>query len=108
MANQQFVVCLWDDAWIDANEPMNMIDVETKHKPLRIKTTGWLLKDDDMGISLAAERYLDATQHDVFRTFTFIPRAMIVSITPVSLSKKRKPKATACVEPSSPSSSSSS
>lgn len=88
----QFVVVLWNDAWIDATEPVTLVDVETKHKPLLVKTFGWLLKEDEVGVTLASERYLDNTEHDVFRAATFIPKAMIQSVTPVSLAKKRKPK----------------
>lgn len=89
---QQFVVVLWLDAWIDATEPVTLVDVEAKHKPLLVKTFGWLLKENEVGITLASERYMDSSEHDVFRAATFIPKAMIQSVTPVSLAKKRKPK----------------
>jgi hypothetical protein len=89
----QFVVVLWDDAWIDAVEPMTMADVEMRHKPLVVKSFGWLLKESDIGVTLASERYIDNTEHDVFRASTFIPRAMIKSVTPVNLAKKRTKKA---------------
>lgn len=88
----QFVVVLWNDAWIDATEPVTMVDVETKHKPLLVKTFGWLLKSDEVGVTIASERYIDSSEHDVFRSATFIPRGMIKDIAPVSLTKKRKPK----------------
>jgi hypothetical protein len=98
---QSFVVVLWDDAWIDATEPMTLEDVEARHKPLVVKTFGWLLKSDDKGVFLAAERYLDNTEHDVFRTSTFIPRAMIKSVTPVNLTKKRAKTIPSLVGPAS-------
>lgn len=88
----QFVVVLWNDAWIDATEPVTLVDVEAKHKPLLVKTFGWLLKENEVGITLASERYMDSSEHDVFRAATFIPKAMIQSVTPVSLTKKRKAK----------------
>lgn len=89
----QFVTVLWKDAWIDATEPMTIEDVDVKHRPLMVKTFGWLLKESEVGVTLASERYLDDSEHDVFRTATFIPRAMIQSITPVILTKKRTKKA---------------
>lgn len=89
---RQFVIVLWNDAWMDATEPVTLVDVESKHRPLLVKTFGWLLKDDEVGVTLASERYLDNSEHDVFRAATFIPRAMIQSVTVVNLSKKRKPK----------------
>jgi hypothetical protein len=88
----EFVIILWDDAWIDANEPMTLTDVESRHKPLVVKTFGWLIKKDEVGVTLAAERYLDSSEHDCFRTSTFIPAQMIKSITPVNLTKKRAQK----------------
>lgn len=89
----QFVVVLWDDAWIDATEPMTIADVDVRHKPLVVKTFGWLLKESEIGVTLASERYIDTTEHDVFRAATFIPHPMIKSITPVTLTKKRTKKA---------------
>lgn len=89
---KQFVVVLWNDAWIDGTEPVTQADVEMKHKPLLVKTFGWLLKEDEVGVTLASERYLDNSEHDVYRAATFIPRQMIQSITPVNLTKKRQAK----------------
>lgn len=88
----QFVVVLWNDAWIDATEPITLQDARLKHKPLTVKSFGWLLIEDEVGVTLASERYLDNSEHDIYRAATFIPRAMIKSVTPVNLSKKRAPK----------------
>ncbi len=87
-----FVVVLWNDAWIDATEPKTIEDVEAEHKPLVVKTTGWILKEDEEGIQVASERYLDNLEHDIFRAKTFIPRQMIKSITPVTLTPRRARK----------------
>lgn len=98
----QFVVVLWDDAWIDATEPKTIADVDQEHKPLVVKTFGWLLKEDETGVSLASERYLDNAEHDVFRAKTFIPRQMIKSVTPVNLTQKRAKKISKMVDPPAP------
>jgi hypothetical protein len=83
------VLVEWDDAWIDGNEPVRLTEVANDHQPKVIVTLGWLLKEDDKGVSVAAEYYDD---EDVFRGRTFIPRAMIRSLTPYKLSKPRRKK----------------
>ena len=66
MSAYKFAMVLWEDAWIDATEPMTSLDIESKHKPLVVKTFGWLLKESEVGVMLASERYLDESEHDVF------------------------------------------
>lgn len=88
----QFVMVLWHDAWMDGTEPITDAEVEAKHKPLLVKTFGWLLKENEVGVMLASERYLDNSEHDVYRAATFIPHAMVQSVTPMNLTQKRKPK----------------
>lgn len=90
----QFVRVLWNDAWMDATEPKTVADITAEHKPLVVESFGWLIIDDEMGVSLASERYLDNNEHDVFRAKTFIPRAMIRpnGVIPVNLTKKRAKK----------------
>lgn len=83
------VTVKWDDAWGDAHESVSPSDVGEKHKPTLMETVGWLLKDDDSGVSLFNERCLDQGDGS-YRGRTFIPKAMIVSITPVV--KLRKPR----------------
>lgn len=86
------VLVEWDDAWVRADEPITMADVGSTHQPMVIHTLGWLLRDDDKGISLANEYY-----DETYRGRTFIPRAMVRKMTTFALTRpraKREPKVT--------------
>lgn len=64
------------------------------HKPMEVKTRGWLLVDDTEGVSVANEESTTADGSTVFRGRTFIPRAMIQSVVPYRLAvvSPRKPR----------------
>lgn len=96
MTTLPLVVVEWDDAWIDANEPISLSEVHVQHKPKVIVTLGYLLLQDAKGISLAAEYYKD---EDVYRGRTFIPAAMVKTVKPYKLTKPRKAKDTPVVTP---------
>ncbi len=87
MRSLPFVEVTWNDAWVDGADPVNLADVAASHKPKVIKTLGYLLLDNDVGISLANEHYED---EDVYRGRTFIHRPMVVTVTPFALTKPRK------------------
>lgn len=89
MVNLPLVVIEWDDAWIDATEPISLSEVHVQHRPKVIVTLGYLLLSDSIGVSVAAEYYKD---EDVYRGRTFIPRAMVRSVKPYKLTKPRKPR----------------
>lgn len=88
MKNLPLVLVEWLDAWVRADVPVTLEDVGQSHKPEIIHTLGWILRDDEAGISLANEFY-----DDTYRGRTFIPRAMIKTVIPYNLSKKRVKKA---------------
>lgn len=89
------VIVSWLDAW--TNEMgVTVEDVRATHKPIAVQTIGWLLLDDEVGVSLANEHFDDGS----YRGRTFILRSMIVpgGVTPYGLTKprakrERKPKA---------------
>lgn len=81
------VVLEWDDAWVDGAEPVNLSEVHVQHKPKVIITLGYVLLDNDIGISLASEYYKD---EDVYRGRTFVPRLMVKSVKPYQLTSPRK------------------
>jgi hypothetical protein len=81
MTTLPLVVVEWDDAW-QTETPATLRDFV--HKPERITTIGWLMKDDEVGVQLANEFY-----DDTYRGRTFIPRAMVVKVTPYALTKPR-------------------
>lgn len=94
-----FAELVWNDAWVDASDPVNLADVAASHKPKVIKTIGYVLQDDEVGISIANEHYGD---EDVYRGRTFVPRAMVVKLTVQKMTKprprKEKPVATVVEE----------
>lgn len=81
------VLVEWNDAWGKGEEPVTLSDVAATHQPTVIHTLGWVLLEDEDGISLANEYYLDT-----YRGRTFIPRVLVRSVTPFSLTKPRKRK----------------
>jgi hypothetical protein len=86
VTNLPLVLVEWDDAWIN-EVSVTLEDVGASHKPTTVHTLGWLLREDDVGVSLANEHY-DAT----YRGRTFIPRAMVREVTRFTLTKPRPRK----------------
>lgn len=86
----QLVELIWLDAWADTDSFSSAHGISLTHKPMVVKTLGWLIKDDEIGVSVANERSMD-NDTETFRGRTFVPRAMIQSITPFNLSRPRKP-----------------
>lgn len=66
-----------------------MADVAVAHKPMVIHTLGYLLREDDVGVSLANEYY---DEDETYRGRTFVPRAMVISIKRYRLTTERKRK----------------
>ena len=84
MSDLPLVVVTWNDACVDGTDPVNVADAAATHHPKVIVTLGWVLKQDDAGISIANEHYAD---EGTYRGRTFIPKAMVKSITRVTLTK---------------------
>lgn len=85
----QLVLIKWDDAWADTDNFSTLHGMQQTHKPMVIQSLGWLLQDDEVGISICNERSTDEEGHETYRGRTFIPRGMIRSVTPFNLSKPR-------------------
>ena len=84
--NLPLVIVEWNDA-VNWDSPVSLQDVAGCHRPEIVHTLGWILKDDEVGISLATEYYDES-----YRGRSFIPRAMIKTVTPYALTKPRKKK----------------
>jgi hypothetical protein len=82
--NLPLVVCVWKDAYTD-EDGISLDDVHHYHKPTLVTTIGWCLLHNEEGITLVNEYY-----DKVYRGRTFIPAAMIQSVTPYTLAKPRK------------------
>lgn len=83
------VVVEWDDAWVEGTEFVTMDGIIDSHLPWLVRTKGWLLLEDDKGISLANEMVV-VDGRERFRGRTFIPRAMIRRVIRKAVRKKRQ------------------
>jgi hypothetical protein len=84
------VIIVWDDAHGTATK--DVTENELPHKPVTMTTLGWLLREDEAGVSVACERYSEDLV-DYYRGHTFIPHAMVKSVTRVVWEKApRKPR----------------
>src|SRR3990167_3447767 len=74
--------------WLDAHGSTGTMEAhEVEHKPYGFTTVGFLVRSDDVGVSIASEVGEDGKYRDV----TFIPRGMITSERP--LPRPTKPRA---------------
>lgn len=89
MSEVTLMKVLWFDAWADASDMVTVHDAHEKHKAALMETLGWLVVDNEAGVSIFNERCLDKGDES-YRSRTFIPRAMIKSVLPVV--KPRKPR----------------
>lgn len=88
----ELVSVVWDDAHASAGEQFTVKSLDDVHKPTKMETTGWLLRDDEVGVTVANERCLDEGD-DTYRGRTFVPRALVKEVKPVLKQRKpRKPK----------------
>lgn len=89
MANKEprYVQCRWLDAWADPVDDVSIEKTFEKHKPLEMETRGWLLLEDEIGVSLFVERTADQSS---YRGRTFIPKGMIKSIEDFPIKRKRR------------------
>lgn len=86
-----FVIVEWEDAWKDAVGDTTVATAPEGHKPIQCFSHGYVLQDDAAGIQLANEHSPNGT----YRHTAFIPRKMIVDVTPYKLTKPREKKVAA-------------
>lgn len=93
MTEPRFVTVTWQDAWADGVDDTSIEKAHEKHRPIVMETRGWLLKEDDVGVSIFYERTQDQLS---YRGRTFILRGMIVKIEdfPVRRTRKKKDRGT--------------
>ena len=89
--SKHLVLVSWDDAWGDTDGFATLHGIQQTHHPMLVQTLGWLLQDDEMGISLANEQST-ADGQPTYRGRTFIPRAMIKDVMLFKMTKARRPK----------------
>ncbi len=76
--SKPLVIVKWNDAHAGGHEQYDIASVP--HAPMVIQTIGWLLREDEAGISVASE-LLDSGN---YRSYTFVPKGMVVSVTTVN------------------------
>ncbi len=81
----QLVCVTWNDAHGSAANVVYSID-EIPHCPIEVTSYGVLLKQDDVGVSIASEK-CDA---DCWRGYSFVPAKMIIKIEPVKKPRKSR------------------
>ena len=91
------IVLLWKDAHTSTDE-FSITELNDKHRPWQIETVGWLLRNDEEGVSLANEK----TGSDTFRGHTFVLKSMVVSVKPYKTPRKRKSKSSPTPTPHPP------
>lgn len=102
MTAHTLVLVLWDDAWQDQENFSSAHGIISTHHPMAVQTLGWLIQDDEVGVSVVNEKSIeDGTE--VYRGRTFVPRAMIKSVTPFKLTKVPKKKSRVEDPPPNPS-----
>lgn len=82
------VIVEWHDAYGDSSEQW-FEGGEVDHNPLTVKTLGYLMRDDERGVTLWQE--MSAPDGSSYRGRTFIPRAMVQSITYLQRRSTKKP-----------------
>jgi hypothetical protein len=85
----RFVEVIWNDAWGTVNVDVTVDAVP--HAPKVMTTRGWLLKEDEIGVSVATEKSTeDGIDH--YRGHTFIPKGMVSSLSDYPAKRKKGPR----------------
>lgn len=93
MRDLPFVTVFWMDAWKDEENFATAHAIAQNHRPMDVETRGWLIVDDEVGVSVAAERSMQ-DGHTVYRDRSFIPRVNVKSVAAHRIAPPRKkPKA---------------
>ena len=71
MTKPPIACVVWDDA--HGNQSM-FTDADVEHRPYRFSSVGFLVRSDEIGISLARE----VGEDGAFRDHEFIPRIMVI------------------------------
>lgn len=95
----KFALVIWGDAHQTLDQK-TMDEVRARHHPDPIHTQGYILIDDENGISVAGE-LMPATNGDTeesYRHLTFIPRGWVIEVQEIKRVIKRKKRGAAPVQ----------
>ena len=88
ITDKPVVVVRWNDAQSSATKVYTEND-PSYHAPVIMETLGWLMRDDETGVSIMNEVFAeDGTKN--YRGHTFVPRALVISVTPYRVPKLRR------------------
>ena len=93
VVGKRLVLVEWLDANTGSEDAVDEDTVDSYHKPTSVHTLGWVLRDNEKGMTLVTE-YYDST----YRGRTFIPRICIKAVTEYKLTKPRVSKAASSTE----------
>lgn len=82
----ELVKVIWLDAHGSATSTFELEEIP--HAPIEVVSYGILLKEDDVGVSIASEKCDDSC----YRGHSFIPKGMLVRVEPIKTPRKRRPK----------------
>jgi len=98
MTSLPLVLVTWKDANTGGDDVVTTDNVSAYHKPTIVHTLGWLVKDDEEGVTIVNEFY-----DDFYRGRTFVYRPMVMTVEHFTLAKPRKKKKHVAPTPPEPS-----
>lgn len=85
---KQFVSIVWNDCHC-VSGTTELAEHEIPHSPAVYTAYGFVLRTDEVGITIATE----VSEQGTYRSINFIPREMIKSVIEFKLTTKKVPKA---------------
>lgn len=85
--DKQFVAVTWRDAH-GTGKTASFSEHELPHAPARVTTYGWLMRQDDKGLSIVGEIFSDGSMRD----YTFIMTEVLEGIEVIRMPAKRRSK----------------
>lgn len=89
--SDRLAIVTWHDAWADQDNFSTAHGLIQTHDPMVVRTLGWIIADDEKGISIVNEKSIEDGV-GIYRGRTFIPRAMVQKVEEFRLSKPRVKK----------------
>jgi hypothetical protein len=80
------VEVIWDDATSNSD---SWVEIDDIVKPERVNTSGWLVKEEETYVTVAASVSADGEGSDVVGNTMTVPRGMIVSIKDISIARSK-------------------
>jgi hypothetical protein len=88
ITDKPVVVVRWNDAQSSATKVYTEGD-PSYHAPVVMETLGWLLKDDEAGVSIMNEVFAEEGVKN-YRGHTFVPRSLIIEVIPFAGQPRKK------------------